>query len=242
MTRPWETVDAADTPDGRLELRRRGDRDFLITVNGRVLMTSAAHRSEETLARVACAPFAAKRNARVLVGGLGMGYTLRAALDSLGRDARVVVAELNPVVVTWCRAALAPLTRGAVDDPRVDVVVGDVSRTIASAAAIGVSAAKKFDAIVIDLYEGPQARIEDDDVLYSAQASANVAGALREGGIYAVWCEKASPAFERSLRSNGFEVELVRGGRGGSVHLVYVARTRVRASREERPARKSPRR
>jgi spermidine synthase len=236
MTRPWETIASTNTPDGRLELRRRGDRDFLITVNGRVLMTSAAHRSEDTLARIACDPIANKRNARVLIGGLGMAFTLRAALDALARDAHVVVAELNPVVVDWCRGPLAPLTRSAVDDPRVEVAIDDVSHVIARAAEAPL--AKRFDAVVIDLYEGPQARIADDDPLYSATASASVAHALRDGGTYAVWCEKASPAFERSLHRAGFRVELTRAGRGGSVHLVYVAKLPP-ARRDDRP---SPRR
>jgi spermidine synthase len=238
MTRPWETIASAETRDGRLELRRRGDSDYLITVNGRVLMTSAAHRSEDALAQIACAPFAAKKNARVLVGGLGMGFTLRAALDALGRSAHVTVAELNPVVVDWCRGPLSTLTTAALGDPRVGVLVDDVSRVIARAAE--GSGAKRFDAIVIDLYEGPQARIADDDVLYSPTASANVARALRDGGIYAVWCEKASPAFERSLRRAGFQVELTRAGRGGSVHLVYVAKMPP-AQRDDRAPRSRPR-
>src|SRR6185369_1452532 len=120
------------TPDGQLDLRRRGEKDFLITIAGRVLMSSAAHRSEDKLAELACAGLARKRRARVLVSGLGMGFTLRAALDQLGPDAEVTVAELNPVVVEWCTSGpLAPLTASAACDPRVTVEVADVSVHIA---------------------------------------------------------------------------------------------------------------
>ena len=107
--RSWETLDAADSPDGRLELRRRGESDFLITLAGRVLMNSAARRSEEALAREVCARMQRQQAPRVLVGGLGMGLTLRAVLDGLPGDARVAVAELNPVVVDWCRGPLAAI-------------------------------------------------------------------------------------------------------------------------------------
>jgi spermidine synthase len=233
MTRPWETLESVATADGPLELRRRGDRDFLITIRGRVLMTSVAHRSEDALARLACNGLADKRGARVLIGGLGMAYTLRAALDALGPDARVTVAELNPAVASWCRGPLATLTDGAVNDPRSDVMIDDVSQVIARASE--APASRKFDAIVIDLYEGPQPRIAPDDPLYSVAASANVFRALRENGTYAIWCEKASPAFERSLRSAGFRVELHRGGRGGSVHLIYVAHAVPQRDRGEGP-------
>src|SRR5688572_1383596 len=140
MTRPWTTVASVATADGALELRRRGSddpddasADFLIVIAGRVLMTSAARRSEERLAPLACAPVARRPAPRVLIGGLGMAFTLRASLDALPPAARVVVAELNPDVVAWCRGPLAPATAAAVDDPRVAVEVGDVARLIAAA-------------------------------------------------------------------------------------------------------------
>ncbi len=222
MTRPWETLETVPTADGPLELRRRGDTDFLICLRGRVLMTSAAHRSEDALARLACEGLASRRQARVLIGGLGMGFTLRAALDALGRDASVTVAELNDVVVRWCRGALAPLTDGAVDDPRASVILANVADVIAKASAPGAS--YRYDAVALDLYEGPPARLAPDDVLYGPGATAAVFRSLRPGGRYAVWTEKASPAFERALRSAGFTYELQRGGRGGSVHHVYLAK------------------
>lgn len=221
MTRPWETLETVSTADGPFELRRRGEDDFLICLRGRVLMTSVAHRSEDALARLACEGLATHRHACVLVGGLGMGFTLRAALDALGRDAVVTVAELNDVVVRWCHGSLAKLTARAVDDPRATVVVANVADVIARAAAPG--ALHRYDAVALDLYEGPPARIAADDPLYGPVATARVLAALHPGGRYAAWAEKASPAFERSLRSAGFRYELHRGGRGGSVHLVYLA-------------------
>ena len=119
MAQPWETIDRVDTADGVLELRRRGERDFLIVINGRVLMNSSANRSEIALGESACRAVVARERPSVLIGGLGMGLTLRAALGSLPSTAEVVVAELNPVVVQWCRGPLrglpAPLwtTRGS---------------------------------------------------------------------------------------------------------------------------------
>src|ERR1700761_355586 len=106
---PWKVIDAGPSAEGTLELRQRGARDFLITVGGRVLMTSMAHRSEDTLARLTCEALADVARPRLLVGGLGMGLSLRAALDRLGAQARVTVVELDPRVVAWCRGPLAEL-------------------------------------------------------------------------------------------------------------------------------------
>ena len=107
MAQPWHTIEKIDKEDNVLELRRRGDRDFLLLVNGRVLMNSSANRSEVTLGEHACKLVADRPSPRVLIGGLGMGFTLRAALDVLPASAQIVVAELNPVVVEWCRGPLA---------------------------------------------------------------------------------------------------------------------------------------
>src|SRR5688572_16180019 len=128
MTRPWHTVAKVETREGTLELRQRGDDQFLLVVGGRVLMTSAAHRSEETLATLACRRLAGRRAPRVLIGGLGMGFTVRAALDALPEAAQVLVAELHSQMLEWCRGVLAGLTRGAVLDPRVRVHITDVNR------------------------------------------------------------------------------------------------------------------
>ncbi len=218
MPRPFVTLESVPTPDGALELRRRGDRDFLICIKGRVLMTSVAHRSEDALAQLACEGLKSQRNAHVLIGGLGMGFTLRAALDALGSDAKVTVAELNSVVARWCAGPIASLTNEAASDPRVSVVIDNVARVIAN------TKPGAFDAIAIDLYEGPHTTVKTTDELYGPAASANVARALKPGGTYAVWCEQQTVGFEQSLRSAGFQYDLVRAGFGARVHFVYLAK------------------
>jgi spermidine synthase len=215
----WRTIDRVETPEGTLELRQRGERDFLITVGGRILMTSVAHRSEEALAEIACGGLPPGSHPRVLVGGLGMGYTLRAALDRLPPRAKVDLVELNPAVVTWCRGPLAPLTAAAIDDRRVTVEVADVSRVIA-AAPVG-----SYDAILLDLYEGPhQATNHAADPLYGAAALARTHRALRPGGTLAIWSEEVDRPFERRLEAARFRVRTHRT-RGGRTHVIYAAVT-----------------
>jgi hypothetical protein len=211
---PWRILDHLDTADGRLELRRRGERDFLITIAGRVLMTSAAHRSEEQLARAALAKRACTR---VLLGGLGMGYTLRATLDLLPRSARIVVAELNARVIDWCRGPLAALTRGAAADRRVQFVVDDVARVIAT------SPAARHDAIILDLHEGPhETNNRGDHPLYGKTALERARAALSPAGVLAIWSEEPDAAFEARFTAAGFRVERQRCGRGGRRHVVYL--------------------
>ncbi|MGB1700468.1 MAG: spermidine synthase, partial [Nannocystaceae bacterium] len=130
MTKPWTTLARVDTDEGPLELRQRDVDDFLIVVAGRVLMSSKAHRSEVEVATLPCELLRGIPKPRVLIGGLGMGYTLRAALDTCPVDANICVAELNPAVVEWCRGPLAALTDDALSDPRVTVHVGDVAKVI----------------------------------------------------------------------------------------------------------------
>jgi spermidine synthase len=210
------------TPDGALDLRRRGEKDFLITIGGRILMSSAAHRSEDALAKLACAGLRKKRRARVLVSGLGMGFTLRAALDELAEDAEVIVAELNPVVVEWCKGPLARLTAGAASDPRVTVEVVDVERRIAQVARD--KHAPRFDAVVLDMYQGPQHLVRADEPFYGHVAVRRTKEALSPGGTFAIWCEGASTGFEANLRGAGFHYRLERAGRGGArIHCVYIA-------------------
>jgi spermidine synthase len=222
MARPWQTLDKVDTTEGVLELRKRGERDFLILINNRVLMNSSSNRSEIVLGERACKLVAGLSAPRVLIGGLGMGLTLRAALDALPVVAQVVVAELNLVMVTWCRGPLAGITTSAVDDPRVTIVVDDVAAMIARAAQPG---AEKFDAIIIDLYEGPGASSDAVlDPFYGSRALKTTAAALSAGGVFAVWGENSDAAFEMRLAAAGFTVDRQRPGRGGLRHVVYVAR------------------
>ncbi len=221
MAQPWKRIETIETVDGHLELRQRGERDFLIMINNRVLMNSTANRSEVMLGELAAKRVALRPKPRVLVGGLGMGLTLKAVLDALPADAEVVVAEFNPVVVRWCRGPLAGLTQHSVEDPRVTVIVDDVAYLIGQAAE---PKARKFDAIIIDLYEGPHAKTDArNDPFYGSRALKTTAEALTDGGIFAIWGENPDEAFEKRLTAAGFAIDRQRPGRGGLRHVVYVA-------------------
>ena len=214
MTQPWTTLERVETDAGVLELRRRGADDVLLTVAGRVLMNSRANRSEIALAQLTCATLG--RDAAVLVGGLGLGYTLRAALDLLSDDARVVLAEIDPTIVRWNRTHLADLNRNVLDDPRLELRVEDVAATLGRGA--------RFDAILFDLYEGPSSTpTPADDRLYGSAMLRRVRGALRPGGVFAVWAEQRCPPFEARLRRAGYRVELAGAERGSRRHAVYLA-------------------
>jgi spermidine synthase len=216
---PWKTLATITTAEGALQLRQRGEREFLIVIDGRVLMTSRDRRSEQGLATLACQGLAAK-SPRVLIGGLGMAYTLRAALDVLPATAEVEVAELTPAVGDWCRGPLAPLTGAAVLDPRVRVVIDDVARVIADASR------GHYDAIVLDLYEGPHAATQlADDPFYGRAALGRSHAALAPGGVLAVWSEEPDEAFARRFAAAGFEVATHRLGKTRT-HIVYVGRRR----------------
>jgi len=222
MAQPWRTIDKAETPDGILELRRRGERDFLIMINNRVLMNSSANQSEIALGKQACKLVASRQNPRALIGGLGMGITLRAALDALPVQAQVVVAELNPVVVSWCRGPLAGLTNNAVSDPRVTIVFDDVSKVIFQSTQVEPL---QFDAIIIDLYEGPGSSSEaTNDPFYGYKALRTTAAALTPGGVFAVWGENPDAGFEKRLAAAKFSVVRIRPGKGGLRHVIYIAR------------------
>jgi spermidine synthase len=263
LTRPWQILASSETPEGRLELRRRGAAEWVITIGGRVLMNGAAHRSEAALAELACRPIARRPRPRVLLGGLGMGYTLRTALDGLPRQASVTVAEIDPVIVEWCRGPLAELTGRAVDDPRVSIEVEDIATVIARAAAAapavagmaGAAAATSalgmagaaardvppagrgggYDAILLDLYEGPRTPVQGrDDPLYGRAALSRARAALTPGGMLAVWSEDLDTAFETRLTAAGFGWERRRPGRGGPRHTVYLARNDAPAERPRR--------
>lgn len=151
-----------------------------------------------------------------------MGFTLRAVLDTLPASAQVVVAELNPIVVEWCRGPLAALTANAVGDPRVTVDIGDVAQRIRRSAVNGGE--ERFDAIVLDLYRGPHAKTHPvDDPLYGSRAIENMRAALKPCGVVAVWGEQYDEGFDKRLRSAGFTVTSDRPGRGGLRHVVFLA-------------------
>jgi spermidine synthase len=219
VTRPWQSISRVETDEGVLELRQRGESDFLIVIGGRVLMNSYSRSSEEELARLALAELrSAGTSPRVLIAGLGMGFTLRAALDRLPPGAQVTVCELNPVVVEWCRGPLAAATRHALADRRVNLQLADVARVIASAPA------GHYHAIVLDLYEGPNAASQRrDDPFYSAAALVEQRRALARDGVLAVWSEDADAPYAKRVTSGGFALKTHSIGSGGRRHVVYLA-------------------
>lgn len=226
MTRPWETIESVATDDGQLELRKRGEDEFLITVAGRVLMNSRTNRSELALSKLACQALPAKpgksKAPRVLIGGLGMGCTLRAALDELPPEARISICELNPIVEGWCRGPLAPINGSALDDRRADVLIRDVAEYIRAGASS--TGKPRLDVIILDLYEGPHPKSHAmQDPFYGSKALEATYAYLAPDGIFAVWGENQDKAFVKRLRAVGFEVEIHRPGRGGLRHAVFIA-------------------
>ena len=216
--KPWKTIETAPTGEGILSLLQRGDDDFLIKLDNYVLMNSRLSLSERVLARSACRSLD-RGNPSVLVGGLGMGCTLRAALDALPATARVVVAELNPVVVRWCGGPLRELTSGAVDDPRVKVEIADVAHLISRAA----TGKQKFDAIILDLYQGThEANSDPEHPFYGRAALRLTRQALSPGGVFAAWTEDRDVRFESRLASAGFRLEEPKRASSGPRHVVYL--------------------
>lgn len=222
MAQPWKIVESISTNEGILELRQRGELDFMIMIGPQVLMNSLSNRSEIALGQLGCSHLKEIESPRVLLGGLGMGFTLKAVLDVLPATGQVVVAELNPTVHEWCRGPLAALTENAVDDPRVTVEIGDVARRIRRCAVNGGES--RFDAIILDLYRGPHAKTHhSDDPLYGSRAIENMRAALKPCGVVAVWGESYDAGFDKRLQSAGFTVTTDRPGRGGLRHVVFLA-------------------
>lgn len=217
---PWLHLDTAPLPDGgELKLMRRGA-EFSIRLAGNELMNSRLSGSEEALADLACRRLATPRP-RILIGGLGMGFTLRAALAVLGPDARVTVAELIPAVVAWARGPMAELFAGCLDDPRVSIHVGDVGRLISAGRGA-------WDAILLDVDNGPEAMTAAaNDGLYAAAGLGLARSALRPGGVLGIWSSGPDAAFAARLRRTGFAVEEARvrahRGKSGTRHVIWFA-------------------
>ncbi len=236
MAKQWQTLDSVETDEGALELRKRGEKDFLITIAGRVLMNSFSNRSEVVLSELACEAMGNREKPKVLIGGLGMGCTLKAALDNLPPHAEVVVAELNEAILRWCEGPLALLTENALSDPRVTVKIADVTTLICKAAGGGENS--RFDAIILDLYEGPfEAAKERGEPFYGTTALELTGAALTPGGIFAVWSEDPDKDFEKRLEGAGFSFEKQRPGLGGLRHLVYIAKKSGKKRSEKRSSR-----
>ncbi len=230
---PWKTLATVSTNDGPLELRQRGESEFLIVVGGRVLMTSTTKISEQALATLAVSALEGRSAPQILIGGLGMGYTVRAALDTLVTHklkGSVTVCELTRPVVDWCKGPLAPLTGACVKDKRVNVIVGDVAHHIARCRP------GHYDAIILDLYEGPyKATQRREDPFFGPTALARAHAALAQDGVFAVWAEDHDAGFVRRLEAANFKAVYHKLGQGGRRHIVYIA-TRMRPP-SVRPAR-----
>lgn len=217
---PWENLDSAAVPGGTepLRLKRRGS-EYSIMLGTNELMNSRLSGSEETLARLTIEHMANRARRRLLIGGLGMGFTLRAALALLPADAEVSVAELVPAVVAWARGPMADLFAGSLDDRRVTIFEGDVAAAIAKAG---------WDAILLDVDNGPEGLSRTgNDALYNHAGLASARIALSPGGVLSVWSSNPDAGFTRRLKQNGFQVteQAARAGRGrGARHTIWLAR------------------
>lgn len=224
--KPRELVATAEAPGG-VELRLiRHDDDYVIMVGANELMNSRLGGSEEALAVMTCERLRKGADPHLLVGGYGMGFTLRAALGVLGPGARVTVAELVPEIIDWARGPMAALTAGCLDDPRVRLLAGDVASAIGSAAT--GPAAGRFDAILLDVDNGPSGLTHAaNDGLYSMRGLARAKAALKPGGILAVWSAGPDAAFSRRLKDSGFKVEQLsvraRSNGKGPRHVIWFA-------------------
>ena len=218
---PTKLIDEALTPAGETMKLTSRSGYFSVSVGRDLLMSNSEHHSEERMAELALADTAAWPETRVLVGGLGMGYTLRAALDRAGPDGRVVVVELMPAVVKWNRGPLAHLADHPLDDPRVALEVVDIVDYLAARP-------EPFDGILLDVDNGPEAfTAASNHRIYGRKGLRNLHSALRPGGTLVVWSAFDSPGFVRKLQDAGFAAKAVRAlGRGnkGARHTLFVGR------------------
>lgn len=196
-------VDVAYVPDGsRLRLIQSGS-DFAILLDHNELMSTDFSASEEVLARFACAELARKTSVSMLIGGYGMGYTLRAALEQLGNDAEITVAEIVPKILEWARGPMQAITNGCLDDPRVQVVQDDVAMLLEAAC-------EGYDCILLDVDNGPEGLTRPvNDWLYSEEGLLTARRALRSGGILAIWSATHDDRFAGRLARNGFSVRVI---------------------------------
>ena len=218
---PWTLLDTAQIPGGedKLRLMRRGS-EFSIMLDDIELMNSRVGDSEEALAMLSCKKLDARAETRILIGGLGMGFTLRAALAILGENAQLVVAELVPHVVAWARGPLAGVFGASLTDPRVSIEETDVGRLIRSARST-------YDAILLDVDNGPEGLTrQGNDGLYDLRGLRAARAALRPGGVLAVWSSSPDRNFTQRLSRAGLRVEEFRvraHGSRGARHVIWIA-------------------
>ena len=219
-----ELIDTAAIPGGgTLELYRH-DRDYMIVLGHNELMSTRKWGSEEALATMACARIEGARRASLLIGGYGMGFTLRAALRTLPANADITVAELVPEIIAWARGPMVDLAAGCLDDPRVKLVQSDVAAVIAAAHS-------RYDAILLDVDNGPDGLVRAaNDALYSRDGLRAAHRALTPGGVLAIWSAGPDPAFQRTLEKSRFVVDEVkvaaRSNGKGPKHVIWFAAPR----------------
>jgi spermidine synthase len=220
--KPYEQIDRHETPAGQVLKFMHHDGDYFILIDEEELMATRAVHSESELARLTCSDLKMPEP-RVLIGGLGLGFTMKAALDVLPASAEVVVAEKFECVVRWNHEHVPKLQGDALRDPRLVIAQGDVWDSLS-----GPNAA--FDVIMLDVDNGPNATCFDVNArLYSRRGLARLQGALRPGGLLAIWATDPDKPFERRLRQSGFEAktEMVRSrGERGARHYLFMARMR----------------
>ena len=219
----WICLETALMPDGQIISLNEHDGSYSVRINGAELMSTRRHASEEKLAELACAHAAEIRGARVLIGGLGFGFTLKAALSSLRGDAAVVVAEIQAAVIAWNRNPSLPLASDALADARVTVLREDVREVIGKNPG-------GFDSIILDVDNGPAAlSTEGNRRLYDLEGLHMARGALRPKGCLAVWSAGPDAAFGKLLARAGFRVEVQRcraHAKSGGWHTVFLGRVR----------------
>src|SRR5580692_11101682 len=219
---PWLQIDTTRVPGAEVELRlmRRGD-EFSMRLGQNELMNSRLSGSEAALATLACKRIELVRRPHLLIGGLGMGFTLRAALAVLGSDARIVVAELVPAVIAWARGPMAGIFGDSLSDPRASIREADVVDVVRSHRSA-------FDAILLDVDNGPEALIRKaNDALYDLKGLKAIHRALRPRGVLAIWSSGPNAAFSKRLRDAGFDVNEVAiratAKRSGARHVIWFA-------------------
>ena len=218
---PWKLVGSARVPDdgGKLRLYQR-DAEFSLRLANTELMNSRMHGSEDSLAHLACATLKNVQEASVLIGGLGMGFTLRGVLDRLGSNSKITVAELVPEVVRWNREWLGSLNEHPLEDKRVTVYEEDIASVLKQKSA-------SFDAILLDVDNGPEGLTQQSNAwLYSARGLAAASASLKSEGVLAVWSAHLSRTFTKRLYRAGFKVEEERvraRGKRGARHTIWLA-------------------
>ena len=219
--KPEIKLGSTDTPDGGEMGLYEHDGDFAIKINGQQLMSSRQHESELALAQLGCAHLSKRKAPRVLIGGLGMGYTLRQTLDMLGQDAKVIVSELLAPVVDWNRDFLGELNAQPLEDKRAEVQIGDIFPLLSNSMG-------SFDAILLDVDNGPNAlSVSANDQLYTQAGIEICRRALRKGGCLAIWSAEPSKDFEQLLMScnlhiRSYKIPAYKGSKRKS-HFIWVA-------------------